>query len=785
MKLSKKFLKEYIDIDEPFKNIAEDMTRIGNEYEKVYPLVDSSLLVIGEILEVKDHPDSDHLHICMVNTGKEKLQIVCGAPNVRVGLKTIVAVSGTKLPGGMINKSVIRGIESNGMMVALNELGIENKYLSEKDILGIHEFDDDAPIGEDAIKYMELDDEVIDFELTANRGDLLSILGLAYEVGTLYSKDIKPIDLSYTETGEDINNSFKISVKTDKCFTFLSRKVLNIEIKESPKFIKNRLIASGIRPINNIVDISNYVMLETGQPMHFYDADKVEGEIGVRFAKEGELLKTLDEKERVLSATDLIIVNKNDEAIGLAGVMGGYNTEIENTTKNIVIESAIFDSFSVRYTSKKILRSESSNRFEKGLDVNRCYMAMDRACNLLEKYASGTVNTGLCEYNTLSKENKTIEIKVSFINKILGFEIPKEEIISIFNRLKFEVTSEGENLIVSVPSRRIDIEIKEDLVEEVGRIYGVEKVKGKLPDTDSKPGYVDTYLRDIKHKLAFLGLNETLTYTLVNQNESKAYTNEEFESIKILDPMTEERMYLRYSLIPSLYSVYEYNKSRNNKNISIFEIGKSFKRETEECKETYKLSALMSGKYYEDISKNNNVDFYVVKGVIEELLDYHGYNGRYSFVEDYSLKELHPYQSAIIMVNGINVGFIGKLNPNITKEDVYVFEINLEVLRNINSGKIKYKELSKYPSVEKDVSFITEDNINSLDIETAIKKASSNILKEVKVVDVYKDENKSSITYKMIFESFDRTLTDEEVLSEFNKIIDTVCKKFNIKIKNM
>ncbi len=785
MKLSKKFLKEYLNIDEPFKNIAEDMTRIGNEYEKVYPLVDSSLLVIGEILEVKDHPDSDHLHVCMVNTGKEKLQIVCGAPNVRVGLKTIVAVSGTKLPGGMINKSVIRGIESNGMMVALNELGIENKYLSEKDILGIHEFDDDAPIGEDAIKYMELDDEVIDFELTANRGDLLSILGLAYEVGTLYSKDIKPIDLSYTETGEDINNSFKISVKTDKCFTFLSRKVLNIEIKESPKFIKNRLIASGIRPINNIVDISNYVMLETGQPMHFYDADKVEGEIGVRFAKEGELLKTLDEKERVLSATDLIIVNKNDEAIGLAGVMGGYNTEIENTTKNIVIESAIFDSFSVRYTSKKILRSESSNRFEKGLDVNRCYMAMDRACNLLEKYASGTVNTGLCEYNTLSKENKTIEIKVSFINKILGFEIPKEEIISIFNRLKFEVTSEGENLIVSVPSRRIDIEIKEDLVEEVGRIYGVEKVKGKLPDTDSKPGYADTYLRDIKHKLASLGLNETLTYTLVNQNESKAYTNEEFESIKILDPMTEERMYLRYSLIPSLYSVYEYNKSRNNKNISIFEIGKSFKKETEECKETYKLSALMTGKYYEDISKNNNVDFYVVKGVIEELLDYHGYNGRYSFVEDYSLKELHPYQSAKIMVNGITVGYIGKLHPNITKEDVYVFEINLEVLRNINSGKIKYKELSKYPSVEKDVSFITEDNINSLDIETAIKKASSNILKEVKVVDVYKEENKYSITYKMIFESFDRTLTDEEVLSEFNKIIDTVCKKFNIKIKNM
>lgn len=785
MKLSKKFLNDYINIDDDFKKIAEEMTKIGNEYDDTYHLVDSDPLIIGEIVEVKDHKDSDHLRVCKVNIGKETLQIVCGAPNVRKGLKTIVAVPGTRLPGGVISKSIIRGEESNGMMVAISELGLEHKFLSNKDIDGIHEFDDNAPIGEDAIKYLELDDEVIDFDLTANRGDLLNVLGFAYEIGAVHNKKVKLPDESYKETGKDINDSFKLNIKTDKCYTFLSKRVNNIEIKESPLFMKNRLIASGIRPINNVVDISNYIMLETGQPLHFYDADKLGNEIGVRLAKDKETLKTLDGKERNLCNENIIIVNKKDEPIGLAGVMGGYSTEIDENTKNIIIESAIFNPISIRMTSKKFLRSEASNRFEKGLDVNRCYMALNRSCNLLSTYANGEIQKGICEYNSLNKENKKIKITTEFINKILGLNIKEKEIINVFDKLGFSTSKEKDNLIVSVPTRRIDISIKEDLVEEVGRIYGVDNIKGTIPYS-ALPGGYNKLLRDIKHKLSSMGLNETHTYTLISESKSKMFKTNNYESFKVLDPMSEERLYLRNSLIPSFIDVYEYNNARNIKDISIFEIGKSFGIEKDEYKESYKLSILMSGKYYNNIYGNINVDFYVLKGILEDLLDYLGYNGRYSLKLDNDLEELHPYQRANINVNGKTFGFIGKLHPSITKNDIYALEIDLSDLINVNVGKIKYKEISKFPSIEKDVAFVLEENISSEDITNQIKKCSSNLLKDVYVFDIYKDKsNKKSITYRLIFESSDRTLTDEEVLNEFNKINDNICKKFNTSIKNM
>ena len=388
MKLSLNFVKEYIDLPEDLdaKQIAEDMTLHSSEYDEAGKLVNATNLTIGEVVECEMHPDSDHLHVCKVNIGKEVLDIVCGAPNVRKGLKVIVARPGAKLPGGEIKKGVIRGQESNGMLCSMLELGIESKFVDEIDKTGIHEFSDDAPIGEDPIKYMGLDDEVIDFELTANRGDLLSVLGMAYELGAIYDKPVKEIDLSHKENSEDINDSFKVVVNTDNCSIFLAKKVKNVCIKESPQFIKSRLIASGIRPINNVVDISNYVMLETGQPLHFYDADKLNGMLEVRMAKNGEKLTTLDGIERTLHDEN-IVISDGKRAIGLAGVMGGLDTEITDTTKNIIIEAAIFDGVKVRKTSNELIRSESSNRFEKGLDPNRTYMAQDRACKLLEEYA--------------------------------------------------------------------------------------------------------------------------------------------------------------------------------------------------------------------------------------------------------------------------------------------------------------------------------------------------------------------------------------------------------------
>ena len=579
MKLSINFLKDYIDLDENIDvvKIAEDMTNAGNEYDEAGKLINATKLTIGEIIECENHPDSDHLHCCKVNIGKEILDIVCGAPNARKGLKVIVALVGAELPGGTIKKGVIRGQESNGMLCSIAELGLDNKFLTEEDKAGICELPEDAPIGEDPIKYLKLDDQVIDFDLTANRGDLLSILGMAYEVGALYDKKVKKIDLSHKESNDDINSTFKVKVSTENCSLFLAKSIKNVTIKESPEFIKNRLIASDIRPINNVVDISNYVMLETGQPLHFYDADTLKGMLEVRMAKEGEKLTTLDNIERTLKSEDIVISN-GDKAIGLAGVMGGMETEITENTKNIIIESAIFDSVKVRRTSNSILRSEASNRFEKGLDPNRTYMAIERSCNLLEKYADAEIVGGLVKFDKSDKEDRVIDITVKNINSILGMEIPEKEILEVFRRLGFKTEVKNDIITVCVPRRRIDISIKEDLIEEVGRIYGVNNIKGKLPNILPKMGSYDKTTRAIRNKMVDLGLNETLSYVLVPEADSKMFTKDDYEVVKLLDPLSEDKNTLRHSLSVALYKIYEYNKARNNKDICIFEFGKSFQK---------------------------------------------------------------------------------------------------------------------------------------------------------------------------------------------------------------
>ena len=583
MKLSINFLKDYVDLDEDIdvKKLAEDMTNAGNEYDEAGNLINATKLVIGEIVECKEHPDSDHLHCCKVNVGKEVLDIVCGAPNARKGIKVIVALDGAQLPGGTIKCGKIRGEVSNGMMCSIAELGLDNKFLTEEDKAGIHELPKDAPIGEDPIAYMKLNDQVIDFELTANRGDLLSILGMAYEVGAIYDKKVKDIDLSHKENKENINDIFKVKVNTENCSIFLAKKVKNVVIKESPDFIKSRLIASGIRPINNVVDISNYVMLETGQPLHFYDADCLKDCLEVRMANEGEKLTTLDGIERDLKTED-IVISDGEKAIGLAGVMGGLETEITDKTKNIIIESAIFDSVKVRRTSNAILRSEASNRFEKGLDPNRTFMAMERACHLLEKYASGEVVGDIAKYDTTEKEDKIINITAGNINNILGMTISEKEILDVFRRLGFKATVKDGVIIVSVPRRRLDISIKEDLIEEVGRIYGVNNIKGKLPNILPKMGSYDKCTRQIRNKMVDLGLNETLSYVLVPEADAKMFTKDDYETVKLLAPLSEDKNTLRHSLSVALYKIYEYNKARNNKDVSIFEIGKSFQKKDEE-----------------------------------------------------------------------------------------------------------------------------------------------------------------------------------------------------------
>lgn len=786
MKLSRNFVKDYIDLDDSLSidSIAEAMTGVGNEYDSAGPLVDCTNLITGEIIECSDHPDSDHLHCCKVNVGSEILDIVCGAPNVRVGLKVVVAMDGAKLPGGEIRCGTIRGCVSNGMLCAKSELGLDNKYLVEKDHTGIHELPEDTEVGIDPLEVMGLSDEIIDFELTSNRGDLLSVLGMAYELGAIYDKKVKDIDLKYSANTEDVNDVFKVKIETDDCKLFLAKKVKNVVIKESPEFIKSRLIASGIRPINNVVDISNYVMLETGQPLHYYDADRLGDTLIVRNALDNETLTTLDGQERVLSSSDIVIADKT-QAVGLAGVMGGLSTEVEDDTKNIIIESAIFDAIKIRKTSKKILRSEASNRFEKGLDPKRTYMAMERSCALLERYADAEIVGGLVEVKDLEIKDKVIDITLAKIESILGIKISKEEVISIFNRLGFDVQDNGESLTVTVPTRRLDIKIQEDLIEEVGRIHGMDNIKGKLPVLDVIRGYYDKTRREIKHKLAYMGLNETMSYTLIPNSEVKKFTTDEFIPVTLNDPMSEDRNTLRYSLLYSLNEIYKYNKARNNANISIFEMGKGFYSENGEYKEDMKLAVLMTGEYELDIN-STKVDFYHIKGVMEELLYFLGYDGRYSLDSKNEIpKEFHPGQSASINVNGNVVGVIGKLHPSVSKDDVYCLEINLTKLLAIRTGSMKYKDVSKFPGIVKDVAFIVDNDITCLEIENVIKKSAGKLLEKTQIFDIYPnvEEGKKSMAYKMTFSDPTRTLSDDEVMEVFNKVISDVTSKLNAKLR--
>ena len=539
-------------------------------------------------------------------------------------------------------------------------------------------------------------------------------------------------------------------------------------------------MACGIRPINNVVDISNYVMLELGQPLHFYDADKLNSEIIVRMAKNGEKLTTLDNIERTLDENDIVISTK-EKSIGLAGVMGGLETEVVPQTKNIIIESAIFDGVRVRKTAKKILRSEASNRFEKGLDSNRTYMAINRACHLLEKYANGTVIEGMCTYDQSQKEDKKIEITFKNITDVLGTNISNNDILDVFTKLGFSYEADDKKAIVSVPRRRLDISIKEDLIEEVGRIYGVDNIEGKLPVLPVKQGSYDKQTREIRNKMVSLGLNETLSMIFTSDKEAKKYTTDDFEVVKLLDPLAEERNALRYSLIPSMVKIYEYNKARENKDVCIFEIGKGFYKKQEEYGENQKIVALMTGKYYLGVGNSANVDFYVIKGVVEELLNFLGYENRYTIeMPDQIPNEFHKGQTANINVNGQIVGIVGKLHPEVTKDDVYVMEINLDELLSKRVGKMKYKEISKFPNVKKDVAFVMKKDMPSVEVEKVIKKAGGKLLTNIEVFDVYTGENigkdEKSVAYSLTFNDSKKTLTEEEITKIFENIIANVEK---------
>lgn len=790
MAISTNWIKDYVNLNNTdLKELANKITSSGINIEAVNSRYISNL-VIGEVLECIKHPDSDHLNICTVNVGIDIRKIICGADNVRKGIKVIVSLPGAILPNGIeIKKSVIRGVESNGMICALSEIGLEEDTPLTRE-KGIYIIEDDVTVGSDASVYMGLDDTSYTLDLNPNRSDVKNHIPFSYEVAAVLGSEVKHPDTSYLETEESIKDIFKIEIETPKCTLYNAKIVKNVKIKESPKFIKDRLEIAGMRSINNVVDISNYVMLEYGQPLHFFDLNKVGNKIVVRNALENEKIITLDTKERTL-LTDDIVITDGEKPICIAGVMGGLDSGVTEETSSIVIESAIFDPLSIRYTSlNHELRSEASLRYEKGLNYEYTYMALDRACHLLEKYADAVILKDILSVDNEDKTVKTVDFTIEDINKILGMTLKEEDAIKSLKGLGFEYTLNNGLFHVTIPPRRKDVEAhKNDLAEEIGRLYGYDKITGTLPLCETKSGrYIGEvgYRKLISKRLRAMGLNETRTYTLVSEEMNSLFKYRNLKEVSLLKPMSSDKKIIRTSIIPSLLEVKEFNKSHYVKDVNIYEISNIYYNEDDE--ETL-ISILMSGVYSASSWQGDTkkADFYLIKGIIESLLDYLGFSNRYSF-EKVQIDSLHPGISAEIFVDRESIGIIGKVHPSLVKEDTYVAELSLKSLYSKKIKAIKYKETPKYPSITRDVAFIINKDISSLEIKNAIKKFGGRLLTDISVFDVYVgeklNENEKSIAYSLVFSDETRTLTEEEVMVLFNNIIEEVNKKFNSKIRD-
>lgn len=786
MQISTNWVNDYVNIkDENLKELADKITKAGVNIEKIESH-NISNLVVAKVLECINHPDSDHLHVCKVTDGVDTYQVVCGAPNVRAGLVVILAKVGAVLPGNFeIKPSKIRGVESYGMLCALFELGLEEKT-EETYSKGICELPEDATLGQNAIEYLGADDTVYHLDLNPNRNDCLSHLGFAYEVAAVTGKNLIMPDVSYIECEDKIEDIAELAVETENCPMFNLKAVKDIVIKPSPEFIQNRLINAGMRPINNVVDISNYIMLEYGQPLHFYDADKMAGKVVVKMASPEDGIVTLDDTMHKLCSEDIVIKNGNGEVACVAGVMGAKSTEITENTKTVLIESAIFNPYNVRYSSiRHSLRTEAAVRIEKGLNYEYTMLAVDRACHLLEKYAEAKVIRGTLRVDNVDKTPKVAQISRGRINEILGMELSCEDIETSFNSLQFEYKKmDDENYEVVIPNRRMDVSIPVDLVEEVGRLYGYDNITPRLPVSVSKEGgYVGAVAlrKYISKFLRSLSLNETRTYTLISDKEASIVDYDNHEEIKLLKPMSVDRSVVRQSLIPSMINTIEYNKSRKVEDINIYEIANVYYNKNEE--ET-KICFAMSGKYIQNAWNKSkiDVDFFLCKGVVESLLEMLGFDGKYSFVKTQT-KGFHPGICANILLYNEPIGVIGKLHPNVTKYDVYTCELSFTKIEQfLNRTKaIKYIEPAKYPSVVKDMAFVLDNTVENGEVEKVIKSSVKDILSKITLFDVYQGENlepgKKSMAYSFTFIDKTKTLTDDEVNAALNKIEENVKQK--------
>ncbi|WP_203262129.1 phenylalanine--tRNA ligase subunit beta [Streptococcus uberis] len=801
MLVSYKWLKELVDIDVSSAELAEKMSTTGIEVEGVeVPAEGLSKLVVGHVLSCEDVPET-HLHLCQVDTGDdEPRQIVCGAPNVQAGINVIVAIPGARIADNYkIKKGKIRGMESLGMICSLQELGLPDAIIPKEFSEGIQILPDNAIPGDSIFSYLDLDDEIIELSITPNRADALSMRGVAHEVAAIYGKELKFPVKTPQESSKATSDLISVAIESDKVLTYASRVVENVTVQASPQWLQNRLMNAGIRPINNVVDVTNYVLLYFGQPMHAFDFNKFEsGDIVARQARNGEKIVTLDGEERDLIDQD-IVITVNDKPVALAGVMGGKATEIDSHSKTVVLEAAVFDGKAIRKTSGRLnLRSESSSRFEKGVNYDTVIEALDFAAAMLEELAGGQVLAGYLQAGQVPTEPVQVLTTLDYVNVRLGTNLAYSDIEDVFAKLGFGLAGDAQAFTVSVPRRRWDISIQADLVEEIARIYGYDKLPTTLPEAGGTAGELTAsqlLRRRVRAIAEGAGLTEIISYALTTPEKAQAFAIESSHLTELMWPMTIERSALRQNIVSGMLDTIAYNVARKQKNLAIYEIGKVFEQNADPKVDlpnerdtfAFALTGLVAEKDFQ--TQATAVDFYYAKGILESLFS--KLNLKVTFVAEKDMASMHPGRTARILLGEETIGFLGQVHPQVANDydipETYVAELNLQAIEaNMASTQI-FTEISKQPAVSRDIALLVDDQLSHQDIVTIIEGLGLKYLESIKLFDVYAGANiepgKKSMAYSLTFQNPQESLRDEEVAKYMNKISEALLEKANAQVR--
>ena len=809
MQVSIKWLKDYIDIEIGAEELAERLTMAGIPVENVIR-ADEGLdkVVTGKIEQLEKHPDSDHMLVCMMNVGgSELLQIVTGAPNVKQGQIVPVALVGANLPcGKKIAKGKLRGVVSNGMLCSADELKLDLDSLPEDQKHGIYILPDDTPIGIPAAGVLGLDDVILEFELTANRGDCFSVFGLLNEVSIVTGKPIKlPTIIVKEDDSREASDMIKIGIDAPElCSRFSARVLTDVKLAPSPTWMQQRLEGAGIRSINNVVDVTNFVMVEIGQPMHAYDYDEIVGQsLTARRAVAGERLHTLDDSNRPAKGGELVIADA-EKAAGLAGVMGGFETEITEKTKTVVLEAANFNSASIRRTSRAVgLHSEASGRFERVVDINKTILALDRAAQLLQEMGACKVVHGIVDNYPQPKSKTTIEFTIEAINNRLGTVLSAKEILAILNKLGGEIVADGDHYVFKVPTFRTDLTIVEDLSEEVARIYGYDRIESTLPYGRTVQGHqspAQNFVDQIKDVLPRLGMNEELSFVFTNDamfdRLNVPADSELRKAVPIMNPLNDETPLVRTTLLSSVLENAARNFSRKNEDVRLFEIAPVFYPKalpiTEQPLERLKLAGMLSGRREPKgwNQQSNEVDFYDLKGIVEELFERLSIN-KYT-VERGEHFAMHPGKTAAFNKGKETLITLGELHPKVASafgfnKKIYVFEADVSTLMKYTTKAFHCESLPKYPSITRDLAILVDVDTQAGDVEKVIVKNGGKFFSGVTLFDVYSGKNiaadKKSLAFTIKFQSGDRTLTDAEADEAFSAILAAVEKNCDAQLR--